>query len=305
MPKVSICIPTYQNLAEVKRLLDSILQQTFQDMEILISDDSQDQAIADFVKKLKKEGKVGENQLCYTHNQRRLGHIYNWNAALEKASGEYIKIMFSDDWFTYPDSLEKLVRLLEEEPKAGLAFCASMQVSQKEAYARVPEEGYAEQLRRNHHYVFMSNQIGAPSDTLYRKAEGIRFDERSNWASDVFLYLEILNRNPVFVYTEEPLISIGIHEQQYTQSFGEKDERIYQDYRYLFQKYGLGQDHACRAYFLSRYLIPFSKGPKEAKENGYTLAEYGKAYLRYTLEEQLPCYLEAIKGRVLRKKEHQ
>lgn len=99
MPKVSICIPTYNNIDEVKHLLRSIESQTFTDYEIIITDDSSDNAIEEYVKEY--------SFINYTHNIPSLGHIYNWNAAIEKATGEYIKIMFSDDWFTYDDSLEK------------------------------------------------------------------------------------------------------------------------------------------------------------------------------------------------------
>ena len=293
MAKVSICIPTYENVEEVKRLLASIGEQTFQDMEVIITDDSRNNRIEDHILGLKAVPNGIGQKINYTHNEKRLGHIFNWNAALKKAEGEYIKIMFSDDWFTWPDSLEKLVNLLDQHPEAGLAFSGSMQVSGREAYAREPEPGYTDRLREDYRYVFISNQIGAPSDTLYRNRPGIAFDEKSNWASDVFLYMEILKRNPRFVFTGEPLISIGIHDNQYTESFQEKDDRIYQDYRYLFQKYNLAENKACREYFLNRYLIRFSKDKKEAAENGYTPGEYRKALFRYYGKELLPCYVKA------------
>ena len=44
------------------------------------------------------------------------------------AQGTYIKIMFSDDWFTFSDSLGKLVELLDKNPNAVLAFSGSRQV---------------------------------------------------------------------------------------------------------------------------------------------------------------------------------
>lgn len=294
MAKVSICIPTYENPEEVKRLLDSIARQTFKDVEIIITDDSRDSRIENDVKALQAVAHGIGAKISYTHNEKPLGHIFNWNAAISKARGEYVKIMFSDDWFTYPHSLEKLVDLLEENPRASLAFCGSLQVSDKESYARRPTEEYIAELRKDYRYLFISNQIGAPSDTLYRNTRGIGFDERSNWASDVFLYMEILKNNPVFVYTDEPLISIGIHENQYTESFHATDQRIYKDYQYLFEKYKLNESDQCREHFLKRYLIPFSKGPKEAKENGYSHKEYLRALLAYYAKEVLPCYKKAI-----------
>lgn len=302
MPKVSICIPTYENVKEVKRLLTSIEQQTFQDVEIIITDDSKSKEIEEYIHELKSMEKEIGKKIRYTHNEKRLGHIFNWNAALSQAGGELIKIMFSDDWFTYPDSLEKLAGLLEEKPEAGLAFCGSMQVSSREAYPREPQPGYTDRLREDYRYVFISNQIGAPSDTLYRNRPGIAFDEESNWASDVFLYMEILKRNPSFVFTREPLISIGIHDSQYTESFQEKDERIYQDYRRLFRKYHLQESSRCRDHFLSHYLIQFSRGRKEALENGFTKREYWRALMGYYKNEVLPCWKKAIFRKLTGKK---
>ena len=50
IPKVSICIPAYNNAAEVKRLLESICMQTFRDLEIILTDDSTNEEIAELIK---------------------------------------------------------------------------------------------------------------------------------------------------------------------------------------------------------------------------------------------------------------
>ena len=302
MVKVSICIPTYENAEEVARLIGSIGIQTFQDFEVVITDDSRDNKIEEFIHGLTVENKDFAKKIRYFHNKTPLGHIFNWNEALSHAKGEYIKIMFSDDWFTYEDSLEKLVGLLEKNRTADMAFCGNLQVSEKESYARKPEEGYVETLRKGYQYLFISNQIGAPSNTLYRNKEGIAFDEKSNWASDVFLYIEILKRNPVFEYVEEPLISIGIHENQYTESFSDGDERIVLDYAYMFQKYKLQDHQECRKYFLEQYLVKYEKGLQEALKNGYRKFEFYAAKIRYVKKEVIPSYGYAIKRRLRGKK---
>lgn len=115
-PKVSICIPTYNNAEEVERLLQSISVQEYKDYEVNISDDSTNNAIEQLVAQYP--------HIHYIHNQKPYGHIFNWNKAIQMAQGEYIKIMFSDDWFTEPNSLGEFVKLLEANPKAMLAFLA-------------------------------------------------------------------------------------------------------------------------------------------------------------------------------------
>ena len=61
-PKVSICIPAYNNVAEVKRLLESIQMQTFRDREIILTDDSTNEEIAKLVKSF------GWEDIRYIHN---------------------------------------------------------------------------------------------------------------------------------------------------------------------------------------------------------------------------------------------
>ena len=296
-PKVSICIPAYNNEAEVRRLLSSIAAQTMQDVEIILTDDSTNGEIEALVEEIRsgngaeayadmKAAACTENaagvhwtapcmrHLRYLHNEKPLGHIFNWNKALSLAEGEYIKIMFSDDWFTQEDSLERLTALLDENPQASLAFCGTRQVSQKRTWERAAGKEYVERLRRDYRYLFLGNEIGAPSATLYR-ACGAAFDERSNWASDMFLYFEILQKNPRFAFTPEPLISIGVHEEQYTESFTEKDIRKYQDRLLMYEKYGLKAQEDCRKEML-RLTVMYGQGFQTASACGTSLGEYLK-----------------------------
>ena len=285
-PKVSICIPAYNNEAEVRRLLSSIAAQTMQDVEIILTDDSTNGEIEALVEKIRSGNGAGAEaadthwtapcmrHLRYVHNEKPLGHIFNWNKALSLAEGEYIKIMFSDDWFTRADSLEKLTALLDEDPQASLAFCGTRQVSKKRTWERAAGKEYVERLRRDYRYLFLGNEIGAPSATLYR-ACGAAFDERSNWASDMFLYFEILQKNPRFAFTPEPLISIGVHEEQYTESFTEKDIRKYQDRLLMYEKYGLKTQEDCRKEML-RLTVMYGQGVQTASACGASLGEYLK-----------------------------
>lgn len=285
-PKVSICIPAYNNETEVRRLLSSIAVQTMQDAEIILTDDSTNGEIEALVEEIRSAKSAGVeaddthwnapcmSRLRYVHNEKPLGHIFNWNKALSLAEGEYIKIMFSDDWFTQEDSLERLTALLDEDPQASLAFCGTRQVSQKRTWERAAGKEYVERLRRDYRYLFLGNEIGAPSATLYR-ACGAAFDERSNWASDMFLYFEILQKNPRFAFTPEPLISIGVHEEQYTESFTEKDIRKYQDRLLMYEKYGLKAQEDCRKEML-RLTVMYGQGFQTASACGASLGEYLK-----------------------------
>lgn len=277
-PKVSICIPCYNNAEEVDRLLASVYRQEYTDFEVNLSDDSTN----DETERLVRERYA---QVRYQHNQTPFGHIFNWNAALRMAEGAYIKVMFSDDWFTQETSLGSFVALLDENPDAMLAFSGSRQVMldaqngealrhvaaahQTKYYDRTADARFIDGLRKDYRHLFLGNQIGAPSAVIYRRGSALTlFDERSNWASDLFLYFDLLEKSPIFAYTKEPLVSIGVHENQYTESFAEKDERIYKDYKYMYTKYDLRESRACREYFTEQFLIKYHRGFREAAALG-------------------------------------
>lgn len=357
--KVSICIPCYQQAMDVRRLLDSILQQDYTDFEVILTDDSGDDEVervaADYRDRI--VAKTGEEtSFFYQRNPVRLGHVRNWNAALQKAGGEYIKIMFSDDWFTFPTSLSTFVRMLKEHPDAVLSFSGSRQSilagedsqknlkhlnrkSEGKSWDRAADEAFLTALRKDFRILFQSDQIGAPSAVLYRRGDAVQlFDEESGFASDVFLYMELLSKAEkerergrrahlgkttpeaasetapeaapetaprtfmtkagdratgadgaqihdlgLCVCTREPLTTIGIHEHQYTESFGEKDERIYKDYRLLFQKYELQKSREYSRYFADEYLAKYHKPYAEAKELGIPFSVFVTAHLREIL----------------------
>jgi glycosyltransferase involved in cell wall biosynthesis len=94
-PFISICIPAYKRLPYLKRLLASIAEQSYKHYEIIVSDDSDDDSVHHFLQSF--------NQLVsiqYFKNTPSLGTPANWNAAISKAKGEWIKLMHDDDWFS-------------------------------------------------------------------------------------------------------------------------------------------------------------------------------------------------------------
>lgn len=301
VPKVSICIPAYNNADEVRRLLESVACQKYKDYEINISDDSTNDEIERLVR--------AYPDVCYIHNNKPLGHIFNWNAAIRMAKGAYIKIMFSDDWFTDDDSLGRFAAMLDDNPKAVLAFSGSRQVmldgrdadgmrhvaqgNHRDAYDRWASEEYVDRLKKDYRTLFTGNQIGAPSAVIYRRGDSpALFDEKSNWASDVFLYFELLQKNRQFAYTEQPLVSIGVHAHQYTESFSEKDMRIYNDYRYMYTKYRLKESRMCREYFTEQFIVKYHQGLKEAKALGIDGGTFWRKWFSQQ-RETVRCFLGA------------
>lgn len=298
MTKVSICIPAYNNLSQVKHLIGSIAEQTFKEIEIIITDDSTNSQIQDWLQDREAAERFSCLKQCrYQHNEKPLGHVFNWNEAMRLAKGDYIKIMFSDDWFTDKDSLEKFVKMLDDDPDASLAFCGSMQVSASNAYARCASDEFIDQCTKDYRHLITGNEMGAPSAVIYRSCDCF-FDERSTFASDVFLYMSILKKNSHFVYTKEPLVSIGIHEDQYTCGFEARDRRKLTDYEILYQEYQAWENKACREFFLKEFVFPYGLGRHYAKDMRIPLSEYRKRQLQILKWNLTKGYPHAIKRRL-------
>ena len=70
VPKVSICIPAYNNVNEVKRLLESIFLQRFKNYEIILTDDSTNNEISELIEQM------GRQKIRYIHNPKPLVYIH-------------------------------------------------------------------------------------------------------------------------------------------------------------------------------------------------------------------------------------
>lgn len=223
MPKVSICIPTYNNLEALKRCLDSVLMQTYTDYEVVITDDSSNEEIKNFL----NENRNLEN-IFYFKNPKALGSPENWNEAVRKSKGEYIKILHHDDWFTYKNSLEIFVSLLDESPDCNLAFVASKNYDVDKKTIINYNNPSLEQINKVRNFpatLLNGNIIGAPSAVIFRKADLLLFDAKTIWFVDIDFYVQILIKNNNLKYDATDAISIGISTSQITKSV-EKDKKI-------------------------------------------------------------------------------
>ncbi len=282
MGKVSICIPAYNNAAAVGRLLESVEKQTWKDYEVIITDDSN----GDEVGKLAEE----KGYVQYFKNEVPLGAATNWNEAVRRSSGEYVKMMHHDDWFTDENSLEAFVDMLERHPEADLAFSGSRQVEAGRSYDRFLSAEDAALIQEDYRNLFLGNTIGAPSAVIVRRrvlqngqgngaerqnsdGERMLYDEKLTWLVDMEYYMHILKGNPKFVYTEKPLVSIGVSGGQLTESCRDDQELNAFEHGYIYQKYRLGEKEECRKK-LARILADAGKNMQEAGNYGIGREEY-------------------------------
>jgi glycosyltransferase involved in cell wall biosynthesis len=233
-PKVSVCIPAYQQTVLLRKTLESLLSQTFTDYELIITDDTP----GDEVEQLVRSFDFGA-KLQYARNVSQLGSPGNWNEALSRARGQYIKIMHHDDWFLNEKSLGKFVSLLDQQPGADLAFCATQILDTRDQSLSLnrPDAVQIDAIRHNPaSLLYHNNIIGAPSAVIYRNKSGLRFDERIKYVVDIDFYIQILLQNRKLLYYSEPLIVNTSHSPlQVTQASLDKSTQV-GEYTYLYNK---------------------------------------------------------------------
>lgn len=106
MPKVSICIPTYNRVNYLAYSVASVLRQSYQDFELIICDDGSQDNTAEFVASL------NDTRVRYLRHKQNIGRSNNMRSGFEASYGEYF-IKFDDDDALTPEFLAKTVEILD------------------------------------------------------------------------------------------------------------------------------------------------------------------------------------------------
>ena len=255
--KVSICVPAYENADGIKRLLDSIRIQKYTDYEVIITDDSKTDEVGELAKSYQDKADDFGNKITYCKNENRLGAGNNWNHSIDLSKGDYIKIMHHDDWFPDENALGAFVKMLDENPKAVLAFSGTHQVTLEtnESFARCISDADLNELNNDYRYLYLEQVIGAPSATIYRKTD-LRFAPELSWLIDAEFYMKVFRQAAIdnngyspelFAYSLEPLISIGVSADQLTERVRD-DVKVNQfEYDFVMKEFGLDSEERFRA----------------------------------------------------------
>ena len=114
---ISIIVPAYNSEDTLARTLDSIKNQTYKKLEVLVIDDMSSDSTVDIIRKYEKE----DSRFRYIEKERHGGVSHSRNIGIKEARGEFIQFADSDD-FLEPDMCEKLHNLIVTK-KADLAVC--------------------------------------------------------------------------------------------------------------------------------------------------------------------------------------
>jgi glycosyltransferase involved in cell wall biosynthesis len=114
MNKVTIMIPTYNQSQYIEQAVNSALAQDYQNIEIVISDDSTDDLTENIVKKKYKKY-LESGKIKYFHNKPSLGRVKNYRTTLyERTMGDYVLNLDGDDWLIDNNYISEAVKILDE-----------------------------------------------------------------------------------------------------------------------------------------------------------------------------------------------
>ena len=127
MPKVSVIIPNYNHGRFLKKRIQTVLDQTYQDFEVIYLDDASTDDSNDLVKEF-----LGDPRISVVRNEVNSGNPFlQWNKGVKLAQGEYVWIAESDD-YADPRFLATLVDILDANPGVGLAYCQSSRIDEND-----------------------------------------------------------------------------------------------------------------------------------------------------------------------------
>lgn len=210
-PKVSLCIPAYREADKLAKLLDSIASQDFRDFEVIVSDDSPDNAV---------------QQICeaypalairYFRNTPAKGSPGNWNFAIAQARAPWVKLMHHDDYFYDSRALGTFYQASEAQPHIDYFFSDTyiFDSHRNTGYVYEVDQQVLGRIHEQAAYLFHRNIIGAPSVGFFKNGLPMQFDEQLIWLVDIEFYCRLLGSSKV-AHISEPLVTTVISDSQLT-----------------------------------------------------------------------------------------
>lgn len=278
---VSVCVPTYNGEKYLRESLECIVNQTYQNLEILIVDDqSRDSTIA-----IAKEFEERDKRIKLIENPKNLGLVGNWNRCIEEASGEWVKLHFQDDLME-PETIDEMLGAADE-------FNVKFVLADRKYIFEGKRKNHFDNLRRlsDHHHETtvleagelgsLLNKIGIDHNFLGEPILGLvqkdlfktygNYDEQLKQIVDLEYWLR-LGLNARFVFMPKQLHAFRVHGESQGAKNGKKKginpthldrinilrkmlvDRFYENYRELN-----GPEYASKllAYYVKKYVFMY------------------------------------------------
>ncbi len=209
-PLVSICIPTHNRLEFLKKSLQSALNQTYPNIEIVISDNSSDKKTKEYVQSLTN------NKIRYYYDPERSTSFLNAHYPVKIAKGEYIKWLPDDD-ILFPKCVEKMVDVLNKYPSVGVVMAPLRIIDSTDKpitpyfyffrkmeylYKYKNKDTYVEQGKAMNDYLTNIYPCAVPTGFMFRKELYEDPDPKFQFIGDIDLCMNFATKTD-FYYIDE------------------------------------------------------------------------------------------------------
>jgi glycosyltransferase involved in cell wall biosynthesis len=222
-PIISVVIPIYNMELYIEEAIQSVLEQTFIDYELILVDNASTDNTKIIISSYAKNPKVH-----IVINERNLGMAQNWNKCLYHAKGKYIKFLNADDLLEVT-ALENFVSILENNPEISLvtSHYELFGIDNQTQYAKIV--GRVSGQKAIMDTIQTNNWIGCPTQVLFRRDDLFLgfFNISSTWWSDMDLWYRLLTIGDLFVI-DKVLSKNRSHANQISNQFGNHKSLIAQ-----------------------------------------------------------------------------
>jgi glycosyltransferase involved in cell wall biosynthesis len=115
-PQVSVVMATYNHADFVAQAIESVLAQRDVDLEFLIADDGSEDSTSSVVSSIRDE------RISFVPHESNRGACVVTNELIQRATGEYVALINSDDYWIGDDKLASQVQVLQQDPNVGACF---------------------------------------------------------------------------------------------------------------------------------------------------------------------------------------
>ncbi len=242
--KISILLPAYNRPEYLKKTISSILQQSYSNFELIISDDKSPVNLTNVVKKFK------DKRISFYRQKKNLGFIKNWNFCIKKSKGEYIKIVGDDD-ILLKECLKKELDIMQKSPNIDLLFSNYITIDQKGGVVNNNRHNINTFRLFDHDQIengfdliknyFMGKRlIGLPTAVLFKKSllskTGL-FDENIGCPADVDMWLRMAQFTDIY-YADSVFVKMRWHGNNLSKALTQGPTLYKADFNVLYKHYG-------------------------------------------------------------------
>jgi glycosyltransferase involved in cell wall biosynthesis len=202
-PKVSVCIPVRNGGDFLPLAVDSVLEQSFDDYELIIVDNCSTDGTVKWI----EEKAPTTPKIRFYQNATNIGLVGNFNACLGYARGEYIKFLCADD-LLLPGGVQRMSDGLDADSSVALVVGGRKLIDEKGApiatrkYAA--ENANVPGIEVINRCFFGKNYIGEPSAVMFRKKNAQRgFQESLPQLMDLEMWFHLLEQGTMVSLSDE------------------------------------------------------------------------------------------------------